>query len=97
MDITKTITLTSVGIIAFAISLTISQLLIRKEKSKSEREGKILLAYGFLFSSWVICFSLLNFKTFSIFNEIVYTVYKVNTLNPLIEIIKTSILFIGLI
>lgn len=96
MDITKTITLTSVGIIAFAISLTISQLLIRKEKSKSEREGKILLAYGFLFSSWVICFSLLNFKTLSILNEIVDTVYKVNTLNPLIEIIKTSILFIGL-
>jgi|688.fasta_scaffold499736_2 hypothetical protein len=96
MDITKTITLTSVGIIAFAISLTITQLLIRKEKSKSEREGKILLAYGFLFSSWVICFSLLNFKTLSILNEIVDTVYKVNTLNPLIEIIKTSILFIGL-
>lgn len=96
MDITKTITLTSIGIIAFAISLTITQLLIRKEKSKSERDGKILLAYGFLFSSWVICFSLLNFKTLSILNEIVDTIYKVNTLNPLIEIIKTSILFIGL-
>ena len=54
MDITKTITLTSVGIIAFAVSLTLTQLLIRKEKNKSENESKILLAYGILFSSWVI-------------------------------------------
>lgn len=96
MDLTKTITLTSVGIIAFAISLTVTKLLIRKEKTKSESEGKILLAYGILFSSWVICFSLLNFKTLSILNEFSDTVYKLNTTNPLIEIAKTSILFIGL-
>ncbi len=96
MDLTKTITLTSVGIIAFAISLTVTQLLIRKEKSKSESEGKILLAYGILFSNWVISFSFLNFKTLSILNEFVDTIYKVNTVNPLIEIAKTSVLFIGL-
>src|SRR5690606_20460757 len=92
----KMITLTSVGIVAFAISLTITQLLIRKEKSKSESEGKILLAYGILFSSWVICFSMLNFKTLSVFNEFTDTIYKVNTVNPLTEIAKTSVLFIGL-
>jgi len=96
MDITKTITLTSVGIIAFAISLTVTQLLNRKEKSKSESEGKILLAYGILFSSWVICFSILNFKTLSVLNEFTDTIYKVNSLNPLTEIAKTSVLFIGL-
>lgn len=96
MELTKTITLTSVGIIAFAISLTITQLLIRKEKSKSESDGKILLSYGVLFSSWAVCFSLLNFKTLSVLNEFTDTIYKVNTLNPLTEIIKTSILFIGL-
>lgn len=96
MDITKTITLTSVSIIAFAISLTVTQLLIRKEKTKSESEGKILLAYGILFSSWVICFSLLNFKTLSVLNEFADTIYKVNTANPLTEIAKTSVLFIGL-
>ena len=96
MDLTKTITLTSVGIIAFAISLTVTQLLIRKEKTKSESEGKILLAYGILFSSWVICFSLLNFKTLSVLNEFSDTVYKLNTTNPLIEIAKTSVLCIGL-
>jgi len=96
MELTKTITLTSVGIIAFAISLTVTQMLIRKEKTKSENEGKILLAYGILFSSWVICFSLLNFKTLSVLNEFADTIYKVNTINPLTEIAKTSVLFIGL-
>ena len=96
MDITKTIALTSVGIIAFAISLTVSQLFIRKEKSKSESEGKILLAFGILFSSWVISFAMLNFKTLSILNEFADTVYKVSTENPLLEIVKTSVLFIGL-
>ena len=96
MELTKTITLTSVGIIAFAISLTVTQLLIRKEKSKSESEGKILLAYGILFSSWVICFSLLNFKSLSVLNEFADTIYKVNTTNPITEIAKTSVLFIGL-
>ncbi len=96
MDTTKIITLTAIGIIAFAISLTVTQLLIRKEKSKSEREGKILLAYGILFSSWVVSFSILNFKTLSILNEFSDTIYKVNTGNPLLEIVKTSVLLIGL-
>lgn len=96
MDITKTITLTFVGIIAFAISLTVMQLFIRKEKFKSESEGKILLAYGILFSSWVISFAMLNFKTLSILNEFADTIYKINTENPLLEIVKTSVLFIGL-
>lgn len=96
MDITKTITLTSIGIIAFAISLTVTQLFIRKEKSKSESDGKILLAYGILFSSWVISFAMLNFKTLSVLNEFTDTIYKVNTGNPLLEIVKTSVLFIGL-
>lgn len=96
MEITKTITLTSVSIIAFAISLTVTQFFIRKEKSKSESEGKILLAYGILFSSWVISFSMLNFKTLSVLNEFADTIYKVNTENSLLEIAKTSVLFIGL-
>jgi hypothetical protein len=96
MDISKTITLTSIGIIAFAISLTVTQLFIRKEKSKSENEGKILLAYGILFSCWVISFSMLNFKTLSVLNEVADTIYKVNSGNPILEIVETSVLFIGL-
>lgn len=96
MDLTKTITLTSVGIITFAISLTVTQLFIRKEKSKSENEGKILLAYGILFSGWVISFSMLNFKMLSVLNEFADTIYTVNSGNPILEIVKTSVLFIGL-
>jgi hypothetical protein len=96
MDLTKTITLTSVGIITFAISLTVTQLFIRKEKSKSENEGKILLAYGILFSGWVISISMLNFKMLSVLNEFADTFYTVNSGNPILEIVKTSVLFIGL-
>jgi len=96
MDITKTITLTSVGIISYAILLTITQLFFRKEKAKSESEGKIRLAYGILFSSWIFSFSMLNFKTLSILSEFVDTIYKVNSGKSLSEIIKTSVLFIGL-
>jgi hypothetical protein len=97
MDLTKTITLTSVGIITFAISLTVTQLFIRKEKSKSENEGKILLAYGILFSGWVISISMLNFKMLSVLNEFADTFYTVNSGNPILEIVKTSVLFIGLL
>lgn len=96
MELTKSILLTCIGIIAFAISLTISQLLNRKEKLKSENEGKILLSYGILFSSWVISISILIFKMLSILNEFMETIYKINNINPLIEISKTSVLFIGL-
>ncbi len=96
METTRTIILACVGVIAFAISLTITQILIRKEKLKSEIEGKINLAYGVLFSCWVISFSILNFKMLSVLTEVSDTVYKVSTGNSLIEIAKTSVLFIGL-
>lgn len=96
METTRTITLACVGIIAFAISLTITQILIRKGKSKSEIEGKFNLAYGILFSCWVISFSILNFKMLSALTEFSDTVYKVSTENPFGEIAKTSVLFIGL-
>ena len=71
-------------------------LLIRKEKISSEKEGKIILSYGILFTSWVLGFSLLNLKTISVLNEYFDMVYKVYSSNHLIEISKTGILFIGL-
>jgi hypothetical protein len=94
MEISTLITLA--GILSFVISMTLMQLLIRREKAKSEVEGKIVMAYGLLFSSWVIGFSLLNFKTISILYEFADTIYKVNTSDPLTELIKTAILFLGL-
>ncbi|MBE7510447.1 MAG: hypothetical protein HS118_09655 [Bacteroidia bacterium] len=96
MDTTKIITLTIIGIIAMAISLTVTQLFLRKAKSKSENEGKINLAYGVLFLGWVISFSLLNVKSISIMSEYIDTVYKTNSTNHLTNIVTTSVLFIGL-
>lgn len=96
MDTTKIITLTIIGIVAMAISLTVTQLILRKEKSKSENEGKIRLAYGILFFTWVVVFSLLNFKSLSILNEYIDTVFKANENNSMVAILKTSVIFIGL-
>lgn len=96
MDTTKIITLSVIGIIAIAVSLTITQLFLRTAKLKSEKEGKINLAYGILFLGWVISFSLLNVKSISIMSEYVDTVFKTNSANHLAEISKTSVLFIGL-
>lgn len=96
MDTTKIITLTIIGIIAMAISLTVTQLFLRKAKSKSENEGKINLAYGILFLGWVISFSLLNVKSISIIIEYIDTIYKINSAHHFAEIAKASVLFIGL-
>ncbi len=96
MDTTKIITLTVIGIIAMAISLTVTQFFLRTAKSKSENEGKINLAYGVLFLTWVVAFSILNLKSLSILNEYTDTIYKTNSVNPLVDITKTSVLFIGL-
>lgn len=96
MDTTKIITLTIIGIVSMVISLTVTQLLLRKEKSKSESEGKIRLAYGILFFTWVVVFSLLNFKSLSILNEYIDTIFKINGNNSLVDILKTSVIFIGL-
>lgn len=96
METTKTITLLCTGVIAVTISLTLTRLLFRKEKISSEKEGKIILSYGILFTSWVLGFSLLNLKTITVLNEYFDMVYKINPSNHLIEISQTSVLFIGL-
>jgi hypothetical protein len=96
METTKTITLLCTGVIAVTISLTLTRFFLRKEKISSEKEGKIILSYGILFTSWVLGFSLLNLKTISVLNDYFDMVYKVNSSSSLIEISKTCILFIGL-
>lgn len=96
MDTTKIITLTVIGIVAIAISLTIVQLFLRKEKSRSETDGKINPAYGVLFITWVATYTLLNSRSISILNEYIDTIYKTSSANPLFDIAKTSVFFIGL-
>lgn len=85
------------AIIAIAASLVIIQLIIRKEKAKSENEGKIRLAYGVLFVSCLIASLMLNIKGMTIFGEYMDTFYKVNRNPVLMPVIKTCVLFIGLI
>lgn len=97
MDTEKIITLTVIGIIAMAISLTVTQLLLRKEKAKSETEGRIKIAYGVLFFTWVASFSMLNGKVLTISNEYIDAIYKTKSATPLLNITKTNVLFIGLV
>ncbi len=97
MNTTKIIILTCIGIIAIATSLVIVQLIIRKEKAKSENEGKIRLAYGVLFVTCLIVSLMLNVKGVTVFGEYVDTFYKVNPDSILMPVIKTGVLFIGLI
>jgi hypothetical protein len=96
METTKITTLTVIGVIAMAISLTVTQIFLRKAKSKSENDGKINLAYSVLFLCWVISFSLINMKSISILSECIDTIYKSDSANYSAEIAKTSVLFIGL-
>ena len=96
MEPKKIITLAVFCIIAISILLTVTQLFLRKAKSKSENEGKINLAFSILFLGWVICFSLLNFKSISIMSEYVDAVYKISSNNYLADIANTSVLFIGI-
>lgn len=90
-------TLVIIGVVSISISLTIIQLLLRKQKVKSEDENKINLAYGILFSTWVICLTLLNLKSINVLDEYVDLIIKTNKENPIKEISKVSVFFIGIV
>jgi len=96
MDTTKIPMLTIIGIVAIVMSLTVTQLFLRKAKSKSENEGKINLAYSILFLGWVMPFSLLNLKFISIMSEYIDIVYKINSASHSTDIANASVLFIGI-
>ncbi len=95
MEITKSIALTCVEIIAFAISLIIAQLLIRKERQKSESEGKTNLSFGILFGSWIISISQINYKLINTLNEIYDITFKTNEKNQFLNCTKSTVLFMG--
>ncbi|MCY1508113.1 hypothetical protein D9M68_424130 [compost metagenome] len=96
MDTIKITMMAIIGIVAIAISLIVTQLFLRLAKSKSEKEGKINLAYSVLFSTWLIAFSFPYTSALSILNEYIDTVYKANLVSPLENIIKATVFFIGL-
>lgn len=96
MEITKSIALTCVGIIAFAISLIITQLIIRKEKRKSETDGLTNLSFGILFGSWIISISQINYKLINALNELYDIIYKTNAKNQFFNSTKSTVLFMGI-
>ncbi len=96
MELRKIVALTVIGIMAMAISLSITQFFLGKAKMKSESEGKINLSYGIFFLSWVISFSLLNVRFVSVMSEYLDGIYKASSSHQFSEIAETSVLFIGL-
>ena len=87
MNIEKNFTLTLIGIVAIAISITIIQFLLRKEKNKSEIDGKIKISFGIWFSSILLGATIINLKTITILNEALDNIYKVNSNELQIELI----------
>lgn len=96
MNIEKNFTLTIIGIVAIAISITIIQFLLRKEKKKSEIEGKIKISFGIWLASILLGATIINLKTITILNEALDYIYKVNANELTIEIAKISSIFIGI-
>ena len=96
MNIEKNFTLTLIGIVAISISITIIQFLLRKEKKKSEIDGKIKISFGIWFSSILLGATIINLKTITILNEALDYIYKVNSNELQIEIAKISSIYIGL-
>lgn len=97
MEIKKTIVLIIIGVISIVISLTATQLFLKKEKLSSENNGQINLSYGILFSTWIIGFSLLNFKSISVLNEFITIIMRIKTVDFNMQIFKISVLFIGIL
>jgi hypothetical protein len=93
---TKIITIACVGIIAFAISITVTQIFTRKEKRKSEEDGKIKIAYSLLLVSWIIPITLLIFHLLFVLNEFIDLINRIENKSNYTEILNTSIIFIGL-
>ncbi len=96
MEQNKILIVAVVTIVSLVLSFTLTQVLLRKERANSIIDEKISLSYGILYTSWIIAFSLINSKSILIVNEYLDNIYKMNNTNSLIDISKTSIIFIGL-
>jgi len=96
MKITNTITIAIIGIIAFAISQTIIELLNKKSKAKAIKDGAFPLAYGIWYSALVISSSILIFKTLTVNNVAIDTILGMAKEKPYENIFKTSVIFWGI-
>lgn len=96
MKITNTITIAIIGIIAFAISLTIIELLNKKSKAKAEKEGAFVLAYGIWYSALIISSTILIFKTLTVNNVAIETISGMAKEMSYENIFKTSVILWGI-
>ncbi len=82
-------------IISLAISLTVSQLMLTRQRSVSEEVGMIKLSYGISFVSWVATIIILNLKSISIFGDYMQFLKRFSSNNSLTDILKTAAIYIG--
>ena len=69
MDATKITTLLILGIVGIGLSLTLMQLIIRKQRQYAEKEGRLTLAYGISVLSWIVAITLLNEQVIGVAGE----------------------------
>lgn len=96
MESNMIIQISIITIASLAISLTLTQLILRKARQRSAIEGRTLLSYAILFFSWVIVFTMINVRSLQVINEYLDNIYKTKTPASLADIVRTTIIFVGL-
>lgn len=96
MEIKNTIEIGIIGIIAFAISLTIIELLNKKSKAKAIKDGAFPVAYGIWYSALVISSSLLIFKTLTISYTAIETISGMSIEKPYENTFKITVILWGI-
>jgi hypothetical protein len=96
MNAQKTIILIFAGIVSIAISLLIIQLLMKKFKQKIGNNGELNKSFTIYFSILFLAFSFVQIKSITIMSEAVDNIYKIQSTNVVLEIFKTTSIFIGM-
>lgn len=96
MSISRSITLTTISIIALVVILLVLQLILYKVKRKGDDQGKLKSSYGVWFVSLFVAGVINMVKAFTVLSEAIDIIYKTNLTNKVWEVAKTASLFIGL-
>lgn len=92
---TSTMVLVITSLIAVSIIFLLIQILLRKIKRVAEIEGKLKISYGIWFTTLFLAAVFVITKTIISLGEAINNIYKINVGKPIVEIAKTSSLFIG--
>jgi hypothetical protein len=96
MNTSKSIILTIISLIAIAIVIFVSQLLLSKHRTKASSEGKLNVSFAIKFVSVFIAFSIIMANAIKILGEAVDNIFKSKPQNVMSEIIQVGSLYIGL-